>query len=733
MSSDDESPSHPLVRGPSVFITRDFSGQPASPTNNGTRRHRFRPEILQSSYGAMNFEFHDELDRIEFDVEDGVPMTPRANNAANFPFPSVHQDELSQPLLNGSQVYNSSVNASAVLAATTNKREPIAATETQPLLPPVTPPVVTPVLPLPSAMPKSIQRGLGMRDIVSDTSHLWLMHQVLGNPVRVRMFPKGAAELIQYTQAADIKVPLYGVKEDEHRRHKRSTLKKSFNSDSSRASKPASTGSCTSTSTISSESSERITETCWVDLQTTDTHEIELLLGMFHLSPSTIECVVEQHTVDHIEHFPTHGYVFVNISCQGIAANNHSIIGCAKVAIPTTTPPQQRSRSGSVASSAGSNSAQNYLNQHFAGVLEQTPQVVVSCIVFPDWILTIHKEPFQELGDLVKQIHLDFTLKKKPGKLRRHGSSALAMDHNNPSSTTASMPPIGSGESAHVHAPEKRPSGGGGSPVMRRIMRPAWILCTLVDFVVSNFLPDPTPLLSAVDDVESRVMLSANVSNQRQQRDLGQRIAWLRRGITTHRRVVNSKEQLLAQLLLPAMRTNFIAKRSVNADVYVYCQKQIAKVAERIDAARDMLQSASSNYAAAGQLRITRSSQALEHRMHFMSNITAVLLPPALIASTFGMNVTVPFMSSEGYTDVRAFWVLMGLIVLWLSMFVKHLFNVFLDVRATSASAHESWDADVLFATTKNSSFTQHGEKSRPSRHMQPKVKEFSAWCCAVE
>jgi Mg2+ and Co2+ transporter CorA len=707
-SDDDEGASHPLVRGPSVFITRDLSGQPASPTNNGTRRRRFRPEIQHTSYGATAFDDHDDcVDAIEFDVDEGVPVTPTMNNAANFPFPPV-QDDISRPLF--------AVTNGAAL----HHREPISGTEQVPLL--------TPVLPLPSAMPKNIQRGLGMREIVSEASHLWLMHQVFGKPVRVRMFPKGATELIQYTQTMQLTIPRYEGREYNGRRSKRKHSFNSRSSESSTSTPSTVTTSRTSSSSMSSESSERIHETCWIDLQTTDNHEIELLLGMFHLSHSTVECVLEQHTIDHVEHFPSHGYVFLNIACQCAPANN-SIIGCTK--IPVLPTPQQRSRSNSVASSAVS-SAQSFLRQHLGGVLGQAPQVTVSCIVFPDWIVTIHKEPFQELGDLVKQIHLDFTLKKKPGKLRRHGSSAQAMDaaNHNPSSTTASAPPIASGESIHTQPPEKHPSGG--ASVMRRMMRPAWILCTLVDFVVSNFLPDPTPLLSVVDDVESRVMLLANVSNQHQQRELGQRIAWLRRAITTHRRVVNSKEQLLAQLLLPVMRTNFIAKRSVNADVYVYCQKQIAKVAERIDTARDVLQSASANYAAAGQLRITRSSQALEHRMHFMSNITAVLLPPALIASTWGMNVTVPFMSSSGYTEVRAFWVLMGLIVLWLSMFVKHLFNVFLDVRATSASAHESWDPDVLFGTM-NNSFSQPSERPRPSRQQQPKMKEFSTWCCSVE
>lgn len=723
MSSDEEA-AVPLVRGPSVYVARDFSGQPASPTNNGTRRHRFqRHDGQQASYGSTTIDYHD--DHVEFDVEDGVPMTPTTagNNAAHFPFPG--EEDLAEPLLGATHMYNSSAFGGTINQRNTSLHEPVL-----PVSEEATAPVVTPVLPLPSTTSRSIRKGLGMRDIVSDTSHLWLMHQVSGKPVRVRMFPQGAIELIQYAQNVSLNVPRYDEaagRRAKLRQSTKSTTHADRDSHSSRHSSRLSLDGST-VSSVTSKSSDRITETCWIDLQTTSKHEIELLLDMFHLSPATIECVLDQHSIDHVEHFPSHGYVFLNIACQGMQANT-SIIGCnPKIPVPVG----QRSRSSSVASTASNTHSGA---RHIAGMIEETPQVIVSCIVFPDWIITIHQEPFQELGDLVKQVHLDFTLKKKTGKLRRHGSSQQAVDatlNNNPSSTTASAPTAAPGGSdAAAFPPEKRPSSGAqGGAVMRRMMRPAWILCTLVDFVVSNFLPDPTPLLSVVDDVEARVMLLANVSNQHQQRDLSQRIVWLRRVITTHRRVVNSKEQLLAQLLLPVMRTNFIARRSVNADVYVYCQKQIAKVAERIDSARDMLQSASSNFAAAGQLRVARSSQALEHRMHLMSNVTAVLLPPALIAGIWGMNVTVPFSAATGHDQIRAFWVLMGLIALWLVLTVKRLFNIFLDVRATSASAHESWDPDVLFGAANNTSFTQPKSTQRPKK---PKVKEFSAWCCTVE
>lgn len=680
MSSDDEALGFThrnalrMVRGPSIFDAKDLSCQPSSPRN---ARHPLRHTDSHSPFGGEGEEHGN--DGIEFDVDEASPTLGPGDQ-----FP---------PDSDAGVAARDSTEASVFADAATEE---------------YIHPTAHPVLPLPSAMPRSIQRGLGMRDIVSDVAHLWLMHQIYGHPVRVRMFPQGVTELVQYIETANLCIPRYEPRQHRSRAHRsRNRRLSTTEDDGSTASRPSSgsTGTSTSSTTsASSKSSDRASETCWIDFQSSDQHEIELLLGLFRLSTSTVECVVEQHPVDHVEHFPAYGYVFVNIACQGIQSNA-SIVACGK-----KHSHLNRKRSGSVGSisSSESSSTRSVMSGDLQLnlTMQQQEPVVVSCIVFSDWILTIHREPFEELGDLVKQIHLDFTLKKKSAKLRRCGSSAQGVDSNTMQATAE--PPHAEKNSAV-------------EPVtMRRMMRPAWILCTLVDFVVSNFLPDPTPLLGLVDDVEARVMLLANVSNQHQQRILGQRIAWLRRAITTHRRIVNSKEQLLAQLLLPAMRTSFIARRSMDADVYVYCQKQIAKVAERIDGARDVLQSASSNFAAAGQLRMARSSQALEHRMHLMAHITTVLLPPALVAGMWGMNVTVPFMSDHGYSSVRAFWAIMGIIVVWLILALKTLVKIARDVKATSANAQSTWDADQLFGTR-----IHHTRKK--------KVKEVSAWCCVVE
>lgn len=510
--------------------------------------------------------------------------------------------------------------------------------------------------------------GLSFGHICDFDPHVWLIHQADGCPARVRLLSSLDA-LYKVLADTNVVLPTRRLRRAERKGRRLTNTTSAVPAESKgsmmspvptdvhdatmvgvrdettmlfqQMSKDQGSTTTDTSSSRSSSSSLRADEhdMYWLDIQTSDTDAVrDLLMHRLEVSQSTADNIVYLETVDRMEYFPSLGLVHVNLGCrpwtQGSTGPVRTLSGLRKRNHHVTNSSSSYHPNDSVNASQMASFATNTTAASSDDANEKS--VVVACLVYENWMITIHEEPFVELAELVRRIQVEFSLKRRSKQ----------------------------DESHHRHR------------TRHARMRPAWIMSTLTDLVVEEFLPDPTPIFLDVDRLDEEAMIVMNMEDQHEQRQLMRRIAALRRSIAVQRTHVNNKLFLLTQLLLPAMRSTFLAKRSSDCDVYVFAQDQLMNTADKLDTARDLLQTANSNFAAGMAVRMARSSHIMDNRMHGMAQITLICLPPSLVGGLWGMNVQVPFETAAD-VPVVAFFVIIGCMVGWLLLNLRPMLRIY--------------------------------------------------------
>lgn len=176
---------------------------------------------------------------------------------------------------------------------------------------------------------------------------------------------------------------------------------------------------------------------------------------------------------------------------------------------------------------------------------------------------------------------------------------------------------------------------------------------------------DPTALLSEVDCIDEMVLLIA--PGDQDQPDLLRRVALLRRRISEDRSTLYMKEKLLHSFMAPSVRIAIASSSEEDcrmAEEVRKALKIITQVADRLDDARDTLNQANLNFVTGVSMRISQSSSNMDFKMQVLSQVAVICLPLNLVASIFGMNCTIPFMT-DNYPSLTTFWVIISLMVLW--------------------------------------------------------------------
>ncbi len=387
------------------------------------------------------------------------------------------------------------------------------------------------------------------------------------------------------------------------------------------SSSSSSSSSDDSSSDLESSDSEKdnvITQAFWVDVQTADPQKVRKLLQLFPVHHFTVERVLDAKSDENdLELDSVEVFTSLNYVFSSIA--------CKPL------------------------ESNVIFNSMIVGTHreEATTAVALSIIAFEDWIVTIHAAPIVGMMELLKRIQAHFNNK------RRLSTLANTLDATN-----------------LVLA--------GGLQTM--LMTPAWVMSTLVDFVVESFLPDPTKVLAEVDSVDEMVLLIAPDSHN-DQADLLRRIAILRRHISSQRGNLFRKEQLVQQLLMPSMRSTFLSSSSSVVERYKHTLSQINHVAERLDAARDILNQANSNFVSGVSMSMSQASTRMNLKMQLLSQVATICLPLNLVAGIFGMNVNVPYAQADGYTSLTPFFVIVGCMALWLVLLSPPLVKTFIKMR----------------------------------------------------
>lgn len=150
------------------------------------------------------------------------------------------------------------------------------------------------------------------------------------------------------------------------------------------------------------------------------------------------------------------------------------------------------------------------------------------------------------------------------------------------------------------------------------------------------------------------------------QRDLLRRIARIRRIMSAYRSMLFRKERFLHTLITPTLRTTFVS--GPTAEQYRHMLGEIYHANERLEAARDVLTQANSNFVSYISLQVSQTSNVMSMKMKALSQVTTTCLPLGIIAGLFGMNVTVPFNTTDYPNTLAPFFTIVGCMIVFVAV-----------------------------------------------------------------
>lgn len=388
---------------------------------------------------------------------------------------------------------------------------------------------------------------------------------------------------------------------------------------SSRTASEHSVGS--STSVASSMSGIQPTKVMWIDMQTRDGDLVEALLSLFpRIELDTIEDIRLHDAPDTAHWFAKQRYLFANLDCDSAAFLGRSFI----------------------------------LNKRTAAFSDGS-SAMMSLVAFSDVVITIHESPIAGHREALQTLHELVSAKRaKPAVVLspRHASA------NNSSRRGAQLAPV-ERPPVHMHVQKKK-----------KRLTVGIILATLIESVVIACLPDPTVSLAEVDRIDEMVLLVSQ-----DQHDLLRRIARIRRVLSSERSKLYRKERFLQTFITPALRASFVSASS--SEQYRHLLGEVYHVAERLEAARDALTQANSNFVSHISLQVSQTSNHMNTKMKALSQVATICMPLNILTGLMGMNVTVPF-NTTAYPDTLVpFYVILsimaGLLMVGIPMIWKGL------------------------------------------------------------
>ncbi|KEG09249.1 hypothetical protein DQ04_05541040 [Trypanosoma grayi] len=243
----------------------------------------------------------------------------------------------------------------------------------------------------------------------------------------------------------------------------------------------------------------------------------------------------------------------------------------------------------------------------------------------------------------------------------------------------------------------------------QRMITTSLLLHTILEEICEAFLPDPTVVLNEVDAIDSMLPLVPN--RESDQADVLRRVLLLRRSLSTHRRLLMSKVNLLEQLGRPVMRTllafittgldndsgvlhganvskfgphgQLSAQRSLscvgsgavtaatNSNGYTHTSiaNRILHLLRQLDGARTILSNATIIHTSGVAMRNNSSSNESDYRMVVLTYVLLIVLPLTILASHWGMNCWVPW---QGVDSTVPFWGLSGVMAAYAALAIAY-------------------------------------------------------------
>eukprot|EP01063_Lacrimia_lanifica_P018077 TRINITY_DN25033_c0_g1_i1.p1 TRINITY_DN25033_c0_g1~~TRINITY_DN25033_c0_g1_i1.p1 ORF type:complete len:523 (+),score=185.03 TRINITY_DN25033_c0_g1_i1:73-1641(+) len=232
-------------------------------------------------------------------------------------------------------------------------------------------------------------------------------------------------------------------------------------------------------------------------------------------------------------------------------------------------------------------------------------EVSVSCILLPNFFITLHQAPFVGLDEMLQRVRKDFVVRPKARAKQTHTSTP-------------------------------------------RVMKGLWLYYCVFDILVDAIMPRVSRIRHNADQLDE-LILQLWGSQSPEMNDIMRMMARNRKHINELRSILAAKETVI--------RENKLERRAHYRDILDH----LSQMMTRLDSARDIVAQANSNYLAGVSVQAAVSANRTNVGMQKISMLASAFVPMTLLTSLFGMNVQVPFQHEN--STLPFFMILLSFII----------------------------------------------------------------------
>lgn len=200
-------------------------------------------------------------------------------------------------------------------------------------------------------------------------------------------------------------------------------------------------------------------------------------------------------------------------------------------------------------------------------------------------------------------------------------------------------------------------------------MTPEWILYALLDATTDEYKPTIRNVESQVDSIEETILENFSFNRESQLDPLMCRIAGAKRTVTKLNRLLVPKAEMIKDLL----RKNPSRFQEYTMLYLRDILDHALRMLQQLDSYSESLERSHNNYLAQISIELSEASNRLNTVMKKMTACTIVIMPLNLIASIWGMNVTVPgYGQSTNYIPFFAILLFMSMAVIITAGISRH-------------------------------------------------------------
>nr|CCC51508.1 conserved hypothetical protein, fragment [Trypanosoma vivax Y486] len=335
----------------------------------------------------------------------------------------------------------------------------------------------------------------------------------------------------------------------------------------------------------------------WLDVQTSNRSLIIDVLSYFPVTQDTVEQCCYSDDMDRIVAHPNLGYFFFNLVCTPVGHDNE----------------MDGPRAAKSVSQRRLEAAMNTQSSAFSSM-----STSVSVIVFPNWIITVHEEPFHELDDLLRFIHMNCV------------SQSVTCN-------------------------------GRPRPVQR--MTTPFIFSSLLQIVVGHQL-DTVSMIRAVDMVGKLVFLPKH--NEQHNDEVVERLTNVRRCFAGYAAELMRREHIVSVLLQPHMMNSFFTRCRVVRGQLEGVQSYLLRMCDEVSDCRDTVALTNWYHNVTVTWDVLERGNRALRQMVLFAELINILYPVITLQTIYAMNVPLPYSyeAEPPSTTLIPFLVILAIVML---------------------------------------------------------------------